>query len=146
MKHFLHVLFLVVLFGFPPVQAGEAAKAVVNEGMKAAFEEFERQTIRKFFKDHPEYRERYHEDRDYDSHPGNKPKKKGLPPGIAMKLARGGTLPPGIAKQYLPQGLEKDLPAPPPGYERTVVGNDVVLVEADTGRIADIITDVILGE
>ncbi|HSR63810.1 MAG TPA: RcnB family protein [Gammaproteobacteria bacterium] len=144
MRHVIYVLSLVALFGFPPVHAGDATKAVVNEGVRAAFEEFERQMIKKYFKDHPEYRERYHDD--YNGHPGKKPKKKGLPPGIAMKLERGGTLPPGIAKKQLPPGLEGNLPAPPHGYERTVVGNDVVLVEADTGRIADIITDVILGK
>src|SRR5690348_11509914 len=33
-----------------------------------------------------------------------------LPPGIAKKLARGGSLPPGIAKRYFPNDLIGQLP------------------------------------
>jgi hypothetical protein len=67
---------------------------------------------------------------------------KPLPPGIAKKIARGGTLPPGIAKRYLPQNLLVQLP-PRPGYQWVVVDNDVVLVVAATGLIADILADVL---
>jgi Ni/Co efflux regulator RcnB len=67
---------------------------------------------------------------------------KPLPPGIAKKVARGGTLPPGIAKRYLPQNLLVQLP-PRPGYQWVVVDNDVVLVVAATGLIADILADVL---
>ena len=63
-----------------------------------------------------------------------------------MNLERGKPLPPGIAKRYLPDDLEHELPPAPHGYERRIVENDVVLVEVDTGRIADILTDVLLGE
>lgn len=66
---------------------------------------------------------------------------KPLPPGIARKLARGGTLPPGIAKRYFPQDLIVQLP-PRPGYEWRVVGTDVVLLAAATGLIVDILIDV----
>ncbi len=74
-----------------------------------------------------------------------KGKKKGLPPGIAKNLQRGKPLPPGIAKRDLPSGLESSLPGKHDGYESLIVGNDVVLVEIDTGKIADIITDAVLG-
>ena len=67
---------------------------------------------------------------------------KPLPPGIAKKIARGGTLPPGIAKRYLPQNLLVQLP-PRPGYQWVVVDNDVVLIVAATGLIADILSDVL---
>jgi hypothetical protein len=67
---------------------------------------------------------------------------KPLPPGIAKKVARGGTLPPGIAKRYLPQNLLVQLP-PRPGYQWVVVDNDVVLIVAATGLIADILADVL---
>ena len=130
-----------------PVDADDVATAVAKEGVKAAFEEFERQMITKYFGDHVQYREEYNQDEEHESHHDNKKsKKKGLPPGIAKKLERGGTLPPGIAKRYLPDDLELELPTPPRGYERTVIGTDVVLVEIDTGKIADIITDAVLGE
>jgi hypothetical protein len=67
---------------------------------------------------------------------------KPLPPGIARKIARGGTLPPGIAKRYLPQDLLVQLP-PRPGCRWVLVDNDVVLIAAATGIIVDILVDVL---
>jgi hypothetical protein len=61
-----------------------------------------------------------------------------LPPGIARNLARGKPLPPGIAKQFLPAGLEAMLPPPPAGYGRFIIGDDLVLIELNSGLIADI--------
>lgn len=62
-----------------------------------------------------------------------------LPPGIAMNLARGKPLPPGIAKRMLPTGLQASLPAPPTGYGRFIVGDDLVLLELSSGLIADVV-------
>jgi hypothetical protein len=62
---------------------------------------------------------------------------KPLPPGIAKKLARGGTLPPGIAKRYFPADLIGQLPARP-GQQWMVVGTDVLLVQAATSVILDL--------
>jgi hypothetical protein len=74
---------------------------------------------------------------------GNKGKgNKGLPPGIAMKLERGGTLPPGIAKRDLPDNLTSRLPARTDGALRQIVGDDVVLIEKGTEIILDVIRDV----
>ena len=73
---------------------------------------------------------------------GKKP--GGLPPGIAKNLARGKALPPGIAKQNLPDGLIAALPGPPAGYERVVVDGKILLVEVATRVIHDILSDVIL--
>jgi hypothetical protein len=67
---------------------------------------------------------------------------KPLPPGIAKNLARGKPLPPGIAKRYLPQDLSLRLPVYE-GYERLIVGDDVLLVAAATGIIVDILSDVL---
>ena len=65
---------------------------------------------------------------------------KGLPPGIAMNLARGKPLPPGIAKRYLPPDLLVRLPARP-GYEWVAVGRDIALIAIATGVIVDILSD-----
>jgi len=62
-----------------------------------------------------------------------------LPPGIAMNLARGKPLPPGIAKRVLPTGLQTLLPAAPQGYGRFIVGDDLVLLELSSGLIADVV-------
>lgn len=132
----------------PVVSAEEVTTAVVKAGVKGAFNEFEKQMIKKYFSDNKYIR--YVEDDESYSHnhkgkPKNKGKNKGLPPGIAKNLQRGKPLPPGIAKRDLPPGLDSSLPERHHGYERIIVGNDVVLVEIDTGEIADIITDAVLG-
>ncbi|MGE5477745.1 MAG: anti-virulence regulator CigR family protein [Bacteroidales bacterium] len=64
-----------------------------------------------------------------------------LPPGIRKKVARGKPLPPGIAKKF-PDGLHGQLRARP-GYDFRTVGADVVLVEAATGVIVDVIKDIL---
>jgi len=66
-----------------------------------------------------------------------------LPPGLAK---RSGKLPPGLAKR-LPSDLRRDLPPPPrsPKYRRVVVDNDIVLIDAATNKVLDILEDVILG-
>jgi hypothetical protein len=65
-----------------------------------------------------------------------------LPPGVAMNLARGKPLPPGIAKRYLPENLVTTLPVYP-GYEYLLVGKDAVLVDPTTNVIADVIANVL---
>ncbi len=99
-----------------------------------------------------------HDDDDYGHKPKGKKDKhgKGLPPGLAKRdqlppglekqLQKNGTLPPGLAKRDLPPDLEDRLGRPPEGYERTIVDNDVVLVEAATRKVVDIITDAVLGD
>ncbi len=143
------IIALSLIFTGPVVFAEEVVTAVVKEGIKGAFNELERQTIKKYFKEN-EYVHYVEENDESHSHKGkgknkSKGKSKGLPPGIAMNLERGKSLPPGIAKRYLPQDLNYSLPDRHDGYERTIVGNDVVLVEIDTGKIADIIVDAVLG-
>lgn len=66
-----------------------------------------------------------------------------LPPGIRRQLVTKGRLPPGIAKKALPPGLAGGLPSVPSGFERMIVGPDVLLVEIATGIIFDIIRDVV---
>lgn len=73
----------------------------------------------------------------FGAHPVNS---KPLPPGIAKNLQRGKPLPPGIAKRYLPSGLAGQLPVRD-GYERLIVGNDALLVQAATGIIVDILSN-----
>ena len=69
-------------------------------------------------------------------------RKESLPPGLAMQLEKNGTLPPGLAKRDLPDDLASKLP-PPEDSERVIVDNNVVLIEKATGKILDIIKDVI---
>ncbi len=67
---------------------------------------------------------------------------KPLPPGIANKIARGGSMPPGIAKRFLPNNLLAQLPARP-GHQWVVAGTDIVLIEAATNLIVDVLKKVL---
>ena len=62
-----------------------------------------------------------------------------LPPGIAKNLARGKPLPPGIEKKYAPDDLRRRLPDYA-GYEVVIVDHDVLLIEAASRVIVDILT------
>ncbi len=123
--------------------------AVIDKAIEGGFTELEKQIIDKYFK-----QEAVKSDKK-DISSNKKDKKKGLPPGLAKKeklppglakqLERNGTLPPGLAKRDLPANLESELPSPAEGLERTIVNNAVVLVEKATGRIVDILKDVVTG-
>jgi hypothetical protein len=63
---------------------------------------------------------------------------KPLPPGIAKKLARGGSLPPGIAKRYFPSDLMGQLP-PRPGQQWLFMGTDILLIDAATQLVLDVL-------
>ncbi len=81
-----------------------------------------------------------------------KGKNNGMPPGLAKRggdlppglVKRGGELPPGLAKR-LPSDLERELPPRPGTYRRVVVDNDIVLIDAATNKVLDILEDVLLG-
>ncbi len=107
-------------------QSGDAAEALVGAVITA----FEIAIIN-------DYLHRYQSDLP-PAFAGAKP----LPPGIAKKLARGGSMPPGIAKRYFPNNLLSSLP-PRPGQEWLVVGTDILLISVATGLILDILHDVL---
>lgn len=67
----------------------------------------------------------------------NAPAAESLPPGIQRQVQRGKPLPPGIAKRF-DGSLAGHLPRYP-GYEWERVGADVVLIEAATRVVVDIL-------
>lgn len=66
-------------------------------------------------------------------------KKGTLPPGLAKQLARNGTLPPGLAKRALPDELLVQLAPRPAGYEFVLVDDRVMLIQAATNLILDVL-------
>ena len=76
----------------------------------------------------------------YVSNPN--PDAKALPPGTRRNLARGKSMPPGIAKRFPPDALRSSLSIPE-RYHVIEVGFDVFLVEVATGIIHDVLMDVI---
>ena len=67
----------------------------------------------------------------------------GLPPGIARNLQRGKPLPPGIAKQTLPGNLIVALPRLDNGLEYIVAAGKLLLVDAATQVVRDVLIDVL---
>lgn len=147
---------------YPSVPAGEVARSSIEKAVDAGFTELERQLVEKYFGKMPASEatdEVAGADEDgggagkdkkgkKDKHSG---KDKGLPPGLAKRdslppgLAKRETLPPGLEKRNLPADLEEQLPPAPEGYERRVVGNAaVVLIDKATGKVADMITDILI--
>lgn len=68
-------------------------------------------------------------------------KKDKLPPGLAMQLEKNGKLPPGLEKRDLPDDLESRLPLRK-GLKRILAGDNVVLVDAATEIILDVLEGV----
>ena len=67
------------------------------------------------------------------------PRYRTLPPGLQKKLARTGTLPPGWQKKMepFPVGLERQMVALPPGYQRGVIDGHAVIYRPGTSVIVD---------
>ena len=147
--------------------ADEASTTAMENAVEAGFSELEKQIIGEYYSDAntpPVTGEEENAGTAQDRKPKGKPAKgknksgdqgqlpKGLakrdrlPPGLERQLQKNGTLPPGLAKRSLPRDLEQRLPPVPEGYERQIIEDStVVLVELATGRIADVLTDIILG-
>lgn len=112
------------------VAAGTSGRVVV-EGERGvldiAFSDGDRYLIRDY------YRSRL---------PPGLAKKNKLPPGLHKHIVRHGYLPPGLEGQRLDRELEGRLAPLPAGYERLRVGANVLLVDAATRLVLDLITDV----
>ena len=127
----------------------DAAGAVNHKTIEGGYTGLEKQVTEKYFRK---------PDNGIDTNASKnrkKTKKKGLPPGLAKKeklppglsrqLERNGTLPPGLAKRILPDNLESELTDPAVDLERAIVEKSVVLIDKATGRIVDILKDVVSG-
>jgi len=145
----LRILFLFLIFGlvtqghiFSPAHAGVTGDKTID----VIFSEVEKRLVREYFGDD-----------DAEKKSSTKKKKKGgkgktppglakrdkLPPGLARHVEKHGTLPPGLESRGLPPGLEVELPTVKKGTERVIVDRDVVLIEQATGKVLDVIIDVI---
>jgi hypothetical protein len=71
-------------------------------------------------------------------------KREALPPGLRKQLHERGTLPPGLQKKLVtvPAPMIGRLPPVPGYYHRYFAGDDLVIVDTRTNRIAAIIPDV----
>ena len=136
--------------------AGNLGESVKQVGI-AVFSDVERAVIRDYYErkysSMDDQYDRYRRHQWSDDYDGKRKKRhkhakgngssrgnpKGLPPGIAKKLERGGELPPGIAMKDLPDDLESQLPPVRTGYKRIEADGEIVLLEETTDTIVDII-------
>lgn len=149
LRGILRLLVAGVLLGVEPTSTIASTDAEPGDRV---FTEVEKTIIRRYFGEGahsgaPRNRPGNRDGRDAKSHgPG---KKKNLPPGLAKRrdlppgLAGRETLPPGLAKRELPPDLVSQLPQRRRHTERVIVDNSVILIERATGKMLDILEDVI---
>lgn len=111
--------------------------------------ELEKRIIASYYQRHlyayqqsPEWRE-YKKSKKKHKHKNLPPglaKKGKLPPGIAKQLARNGHLPPGLDYHPLPHDLIVQLPPVQPGYRYVIVDDRVMLIQAASNLILDVLT------
>jgi hypothetical protein len=144
---FFFMISVTTLFPFSAYADTGMAESVIEKAIESGFTELEKQIIEKYFdKNKNETKVSDEKDKKKDKSkklPPGLAKKEKLPPGLANQLERNGTLPPGLAKRDLPADLQSELPNPAEGLERAIVDNAVVLVEKATGRIVDILKDIV---
>lgn len=73
-------------------------------------------------------------------------KRDALPPGLEKQVQRNGKLPPGLQKRGLPEDLAGRLPRRGDAYERIIVDADVLLIQAATGIVLDILEGAAAGK
>lgn len=97
---------------------------------KAVFTVKEQRIVREYFRT------------EHGNLPPGLAKKQSLPPGLQKQLHKTGHLPPGLEKRRIPSGLEARLPKYYGPYERTIVGNDLILLDPKTGLILDVMQEI----
>lgn len=116
---------------------GMFASVTAHDGgshVSVAFSDADRQAIRAYFASAASPRHGKH---GHDPHGDF----EALPPGLQKQVRKNGTLPPGLARQRLPDELERRLTPLPDGYLRVRVGADIVLMDARTQVVLDLIRD-----
>lgn len=103
--------------------------------LRVAFNDRDREYIDDYYR---HYRKK-HRKRHGKHMPPGLAKKGKMPPGHQKHIEKHGTLPPGLARYYLPVDLEEKLTALPPGYVRVRVGGDIVIMDENTQVAVDVI-------
>ena len=133
MRRLLPFLVLLTLFAAEPARAVTRGPIDASQWLHPTirFSGQDRQRIDSWFKRYPEYVTRTYA-------PDGK-----LPPQIDRELAPTDRLPRNVAKARLPWPLENQLSTVPPGVERAIVGRHLVMLDARTSTVLDIIRDVV---
>lgn len=123
---------------------GQVSVRGENTQVDVGFNQREREIIRRYYADQ---RDRYEDDRGHgrghgrNALPPGLAKRDRLPPGLQRQVKRRGKLPPGLRTHPLPRDLQHRLPPVPENYVRVRVGTDIVLMNARTHVVVDLIKD-----
>ena len=128
---FLALLALSACASNSPVYSGRVSANNEQMRVDVAFTSTDRQYIRDYYTGHAE--------KGGKGLPPGLAKKERMPPGHEKQLVRNGTLPPGLQRQALPNALEARLSPLSGNYVRVRVGQDIVLMDARTNVMLDII-------
>lgn len=133
MRFLLPLLAAIALVGADPAAATARRPADSAQWLEPAirFSGQDRQRVDSWFKRHADFITRT-----YD--PAGK-----LPRQVDRELAPNDRLPRNVARLPLPWPLEVQLSAVPPGVERAIVGHHLVMIDARTAKVLDIIRDVV---
>jgi hypothetical protein len=139
MKIFITIIFALTITGivgcksypYPVSTSGSVLVANDNMSIKVVFSDHDRRLIHQ-----------YYDNGKRKKLPPGLAKKKHLPPGLQKQIRRNGSLPPGLEGGNLPYELERNLASLSGGYLRVRVGADIVLMDAQTRIILDVIKDV----
>jgi len=128
----------------PPATQSPAAQS--PDAVDIFIGELEKRIIGDYYRRHVYQWEQSPEGRDYKKHknkhkglPPGLAKKGSLPPGLAKQLARNGHLPPGLDYHPLPQDLIVQLPPLQPAYRYVIVDDRVMLIQAASNLILDVL-------
>lgn len=115
----------------PVVGQGQSSVSRGQNALAALLSDAERQILTDYFRSNE------------NNLPPGLAKRQDLPPGLARQMERNGTLPRGLASGEMPAALLSRLPGRG-NQDVAVVGADVILIDAATRVIVDIIRDVFL--
>jgi hypothetical protein len=137
MKSFSTIIIVATIFiingcqSYPGSTSGSIEAVNDNVRIKVVFSDHDRRLIHQYYNDGKRKKL-----------PPGLAKKKQLPPGLQKQVRKNGSLPPGLESSYLPHDLERNLKSLPGGYLRLRVGTDIVLMDATTRIILDVIKDI----
>jgi hypothetical protein len=102
--------------------------------------EIERRLISRYYQSHYDRWEQEGGNRKHKGLPPGLAKRGTLPPGLEKQLVRNGTLPPGLEWRFLPEDLRVQLPHRPSDQRLIILDDRVMLIQAATNLILDVLT------
>lgn len=127
------------LAGTPSAQAQDAVDIFIGELEKRLMRDYYERRLREWEGSDEGRAYKKGKNKKHKDLPPGLAKKGALPPGLAKQLARNGHLPPGLEHRDLPDDLLVQLPRLDPHYRYVIVDNRVLLIQAASNLILDVL-------